>query len=104
MAKRTRTRSTSCSSSSHESRSSLPGAGFGGEAAAHLVLGDRSRQHELQQVVRAAGLRADAAQLEPAEGLAVHQRTRALAVDVQVADAEPALHLLQVARAAAVAT
>src|SRR5262245_55365197 len=78
---------------------SLAGAGFGCESAAHLVFGDGARKEELQQVVRAAGLRADAAELEPAERLPVHQRAGAFAVDVQVADAESALHLFEIAGA-----
>src|SRR5688500_10364362 len=60
----------------------------GCEAAAERVLGDRARDHELEGVVRAAGLGADAGELEAAEGLAVHERAGDLAVDVEVADAE----------------
>jgi hydroxymethylpyrimidine pyrophosphatase-like HAD family hydrolase len=74
----------------------------GGEAAAERVLRDRPRQHELEQIVRPACLRADARQLEAAERLAVHQRPRDLAIDVQVADAELALHPRDVLRAARV--
>ena len=62
-----------------------------GEAAPHGVLGDSPRQHELQQVIRAARLGADARQLEAAERLPVDQGAGDLAVDVQVADAELAL-------------
>ena len=54
----------------------------------HGVLRDRPRHHELQQVIRPARLGADARQLEAAERLAVHQRPRDLAVDVEIADAE----------------
>ena len=70
------------------------------EPAPHRVLRDRSRQHELQQIIRPARLRADARQLEAAERLAIDQRAGDLAVDVKVADAEAPLDGLDVARAA----
>src|SRR6185437_11847210 len=38
-----------------------------GEAAAHLVFRNRPWEHELQEIIRAAGLRTDAAQFEPPE-------------------------------------
>ena len=83
----------------HLTRTRSPGPGC--EAAPHGVLGDGAGQHELQQVVGAARLGADAGKLEPAEGLAVDQGAGDLAVDVQVADAELAPDPLDVARGCA---
>ena len=46
------------------------------EPPAHRVLGDAPCQQELEQVIRTAGLGADARELEPAERLAVDQCAR----------------------------
>src|SRR5262249_3191180 len=73
-----------------------------GEAAAHGVLCNSPRNDELQQVIRSAGLGADARELEAAERLAIHQGPGDLAIDVQVADAELPLDALDVGRAARV--
>ena len=52
------------------------------------------------QIVGAAGLGADARELEAAERLAVDQRTGDASVDVEVADAELAFDSLDIGRAA----
>ena len=62
----------------------------------------RAGQQELEQVVGAAGLGADARELEAAERLAVDQGPGDRPVDVEVADAELALDPLDVRRAARV--
>ena len=72
------------------------------EPPAHRVLGDAAGQQKLEQVIRAAGLGADARELEAAERLAVDQGPGDPAVDVQIADAELALDSLDVRRAARV--
>src|SRR5262245_55530955 len=43
------------------------------KTSSHRILGDRTRNHELQQVVRAAGFGADASELKAAEGLSAHK-------------------------------
>ena len=58
---------------------------LGGEALAHGVLADRARLDELEQVVGAAGLRADARQAEAAERLASDDGAGGAAVQVDVA-------------------
>ena len=67
----------------------------------HRVLGDDARLDELQQVVRAAGLRAGAGQAVAAERLARDHRARDVAVDVEVADRQPAADALDDAGVAA---
>ena len=61
---------------------------FDDEAVAHRVLGDDARLDELEQVVGAAGLRADAGQAVAAERLAADHRAGDVAVHVEVADRE----------------
>src|SRR5688500_960065 len=58
------------------------------EALADGVLGDDAGLDELEEVVRAPGLRADARQAEPAERLASDRGTGDRAVDVEVAGTE----------------
>jgi len=65
------------------------------EAAAHRVLRNRAWQDELQEIVRPAGLAADARHLETAKGLAVNDGSGDLAVDVEVSDAELAADALE---------
>src|SRR6187551_1780923 len=77
---------------------------LGCEAAAHRVLTDRARLQELQQVVRPAGLVADAAELEATERMAADDRARRLAVNVQVAGAKGGPARGDVARVARVQT
>src|SRR5450756_2128385 len=71
------------------------------EPAAHRVLRRHARLEELQQVVRPARLRADAAHLEAAERLALDERSGDAAVDVEIADAVIAQEPLEGSRAAA---
>src|SRR5204862_7845668 len=59
-----------------------------GEAAAQRVLGDHARLDELHEVIRAAGLPADARQLASPERLATDARAGGGAVDIEVADAK----------------
>src|SRR5262249_11406657 len=84
--------------------SSKKGSGLarGREAAAHGIFCDSPGEQELQQVIRAARLGADARKLEPAERLSVYEGARDLAVDVQVADTELPLDAGDVVRAARV--
>ena len=75
--------------------------GVGGAKPRRMrVLGDRARQDELQQVVGAAGLAADARHLEAAERLPADQGAGDAAVEIQVADQQLAPRALQVRRAA----
>src|SRR5439155_5426275 len=67
-----------------------------GEASAQGVFREHARGHELLEIIRPAGFRADAAELEPAEGLAIHQRAGDLAIDVKIADEEFAPDALDV--------
>ena len=59
---------------------------LGREAAAHGVFGDAARVGEVPQVAGAAGLGADAAHVEAAEGLPPDDRAGAAPVEVEVAD------------------
>src|SRR6202035_4733553 len=61
----------------------------------HDLLADAFRLCEQIQVVRAAGLRIGARHVEAAEGMRAHHRTRALAVQVEVADVELAYGAIQ---------
>ena len=61
-----------------------------------IVLGSQ----ELQEIIRAPRLGADAGHLEAAEGLAMDQRSRDLAIDVQIADAKLRFDAANVLRAA----
>src|SRR5512147_1479690 len=70
------------------SRSWLGFPGIGCEAAAQGVLGHAHRVGELLEVILAARLAADAAQLEAAEGLARDEGAGDLAVEVEVAGTE----------------
>ena len=66
----------------------------------HRILGHGAGQQELLQVIRAAGLGADARELEPAERLAIDEGAGDRAVDVEVADPELAFDPLDIRRAA----
>ncbi len=79
-------------------RSTRDRSGYDDEAVAHGVLRHRAGLDELQQVVRAAGLRAGAGQAPAAERLAADHRAGDLAVDVQVADRGAVGHVLDRAR------
>src|SRR5690606_27417561 len=70
------------------------------EAAAHGVLAACAGLDELEQVVAAAGLGADAGHAEAAEGLAADECAGDAAVEVNVAHAVLALGTLKVRRLA----
>src|ERR1043165_7155069 len=70
------------------------------DTAAEGVFATGARLDELQQIVAAAGLGADAGHGEAAEGLAGDEGAGNAAVDVEVANAELALGLLEVGRLA----
>ena len=55
---------------------------------AQSVFGYCPRFEKLQQIIRPAGLGADAGEFEAAEGLAVDQGAGDVAIDIEVADAE----------------
>src|SRR3990170_2690897 len=67
---------------------SLPKRGRRDEAVAQGVLGNRPRFEKLKEVVRPAGLGADAGELQAAERLALDDGAGDAAVDVEVAHAE----------------
>ena len=71
-----------------------------GKPAPHGVFGDAAGEEEFVQVVGAAGLGADARELEAAEGLAVDQGAGDGAVDVEVSHTKLAFHPFDVGRAA----
>src|SRR5947208_7052030 len=79
-------------------------AGFNGrgEAAADSMFGNSARNDELQEIVAAASLAADAAHLEAAEGLAVHQGTCDRAVQIEIANKELAAGAIEGGRTAGV--
>ena len=66
------------------------------ETATQSVLGDRARQHELQKVFAAAGLGADSAEFEAAEGLAADQGAGDFSIHIEVADVELTFDLVDV--------
>src|SRR4029079_15342760 len=73
-----------------------------GEAAADGVLGDGAGDNELEEIIAAAGLAADARHFEAAEGLAIDEGTGDGAVEVEVADGEIAFGAVEGCGAAAV--
>src|SRR5215467_2997444 len=72
------------------------------KAAADSVFGDCPWDHELEQVVAAARLAADARHLEAAEGLATYQCAGDRPVEIEIPDQEFALGTFERRRAAAI--
>src|SRR4051812_38529862 len=73
---------------------------IGRETVAHDVFGYDPRDHELEQVIAAAGLRSAARHLESTEGMAPNDGARAGAIDVNIAGDQLRFHALDVRRAA----
>src|SRR5262245_28529020 len=69
------------------------------KAAAKSILRDRARQHELQQIVGAASLAADARELEAAERLAADHGAGAGTVEIKIADHEFSGRAIEIRRA-----
>ena len=58
------------------------------EAPSQGIFHDVARHHELEEIIRAAGLGADAGHLEASEGMAAHDSAGAASVYVEVPGAE----------------
>ena len=67
---------------------------------AHDVFGDDARDHELEQIIFAAGFGAAAAHFESAEGMTADDRAGAGAIDVNIAGDDLGFGALDVGRAA----
>src|SRR5438874_1840607 len=71
------------------------------EAAAQGIFGADARLNELEEILAAASLGADAGETEPAEGLAADQRPGDATVEIEIADTKVSPSALQVGGRAA---